>query len=55
MPFEYFGYILHTTVTNLHCVSVGNLCSLWGFGKCLLVNGKQISATFVDTTLVNGG
>ena len=55
MPFVNFGHILHTTVTNLHCVSVENLCSLWDFGKCLLINRRKIFATFVDTALLNSG
>ena len=31
------------------------LCSLWDFGKCLLINQKKFFATFVDTALLNGG
>ena len=31
------------------------LCSLWDFGKCLLINQRYIFATFVDTALLNGG
>ena len=32
-----------------------SLCSLWAFGKCLLINRRKIFAAFVDTTLLNGG
>ena len=28
MPYVYFGHILHTAVTNLHCVSVQNIMRL---------------------------
>ena len=31
------------------------LCSLWDFGKCLLINRRNIFAIFVDTALLNGG
>ena len=52
MVFVYFGHILHTPVTYLHCVSVENFNKT---GKCLLINWRNIFAIFVDTTLVNGG
>ena len=31
------------------------LCSLWDFGKCLLINQSNIFAIFLDTALLNGG
>ena len=31
------------------------LCSLWDFGKCLLINRGNIFSIFVDTDLLNGG
>ena len=51
-PFECFGHILHTAVTNRYCE---NLCSFWDFGTWFLLNKRKIFATFQDTALLNGG
>ena len=52
MPFIYFGYILQNQ-PSLFLLKI--LCSLWNFGKYLLISRRKIFATFVDTALLNGG
>ena len=47
-------FILHTAETNLQCVSVEILCSLWDFEKCLLTKQRKIFPTFMGIALLDG-
>ena len=55
IPFVYFGYILHTAVNNLNCVSDENF--MWSVGLCkkLLDLSKKNFVTIVNAVLLNGG
>ena len=52
-------YILNIFYIQLYLTLAGFLlkilCSLWDFGKCLLINRRKTFTIFVDNALLNGG
>ncbi len=45
--------VVHAAITDIDCLSVENLISLWLGGKCLSLRHRKLRAMFVLTFLLN--